>query len=317
MNIMERKAQKQMSENMSINFNKGGRMARTQSAAVEPYTGSVDALFNEVSKYPTLNAEQEHELAVKAKAGDAKARERLICCNIKLAINYAKQWATNQLEQKELIGPAMEGLIKAVDKFDPDCGKRFAAYAPWWIKERIQNYCECMETVIKLTHRQRDILTKLNKARKEMSQELGSEVKDNELVQEMAKVLSKNPIELHALLDLQNHISFDSKPCIFDGDSTSVEDRYNESDDDEFDINIVDDFSEENRVRTILLDAIDRLPEKQRQVIEMLYGMGEYENPMKVNDIADELSVTTETVRNRKKVALAFIKDYMQPRMAA
>lgn len=93
--------------------------------------------LNEISKFKTLSREEEHDLAIKAKNGDVDAMNKLIQANLKFVVKIASRYQNRGLSLSELISEGNIGLIKAIEKFDPDKDIKLISYAIWWIKQRI------------------------------------------------------------------------------------------------------------------------------------------------------------------------------------
>ena len=93
--------------------------------------------FNDISRYPVLTADEEKDLARKARDGDEAARKKLIVSNLKLVITIAKSYASYGVPFLDLIEEGNLGLIKAVSRFDPEKGFRFSTYSSWWIRQAI------------------------------------------------------------------------------------------------------------------------------------------------------------------------------------
>ena len=93
--------------------------------------------LEEINKIPMLSYEEEYELALKAKAGDKKARERIINANLRFVVSVAKKFKGQGLPLSDLINEGNIGLINAIDKFEPEKGYHFISYAVWWIRQSI------------------------------------------------------------------------------------------------------------------------------------------------------------------------------------
>src|SRR5262245_11670570 len=99
---------------------------------------SFDQYLYDVEKYPLIEeAEEERELARRARAGDKEAAERLVTANLRFVISYVKKYQGRGLGLAELVCIGNEGLLKAVKKFDPDKGVKFISYAVWWIRQTV------------------------------------------------------------------------------------------------------------------------------------------------------------------------------------
>ena len=104
------------------------------------YYAGIDILslyLKEMSKYPVLTAQEERDLAIRVQQGDMEAREKFIDCNLRLVISIAKRFVGHGLSIEDLIEEGNIGLMRAVEKFDPDRGYKFSTYATWWIRQSV------------------------------------------------------------------------------------------------------------------------------------------------------------------------------------
>ena len=110
---------------------------------VNQHCNETDLYFNDIKKYKPLSREEEAELAVRIKKGDAEAMEKLVKSNLKFVTNYAKQYRNSGVPFSDLISEGNIGLMKAAQKFDETKGVKFISYAVWWVRNSIQ---ECIDT---------------------------------------------------------------------------------------------------------------------------------------------------------------------------
>src|SRR5512133_958126 len=110
--------------------------------ALAPYLEAARAL-------PTLSREEERALAVRARAGDAGARDALVRRNLPLVISFARQQSRGSVRLDELVQEGNLGLLRAVEKYDPDAGTRFATYALWWIRAYVWRYLKLARSAVR------------------------------------------------------------------------------------------------------------------------------------------------------------------------
>jgi RNA polymerase primary sigma factor len=157
---------------------------------------SVKKYFSEISRRTLLSAVEERDLATRAKAGDARARSLLVESNLRLVVSIAKRYLKRGLALQDLIQEGNVGLMRAVDKFDPNRGFRFSTYATWWIKQAITRAIADKSRMIRLPVHVNEMLTKVRKEVRRLSSALGrpptieelaeaTEVKKEKLLQVM------------------------------------------------------------------------------------------------------------------------------------
>lgn len=144
---------------------------------------SVKQYFSEIGRRNLLSFEEEKALARAAKAGDERARARLIECNLRLVVSLAKRYLKRGLSLQDLIQEGNMGLLKAADRYDPEKGFRFSTYASWWIRQAITRAIADKSRTIRLPVHMNELLSKLKKAVRDLSEELGR----NPTIEEIAK----------------------------------------------------------------------------------------------------------------------------------
>ena len=132
-----------------------------------------------------LTADEEKELAKLIEKGDRRARDKMICCNLRLALSIANQYRKSGLPMEDISQEANVGLIKAVDRFDWRKGFKFSTYAVWWIRQSIRRYISSQGTHIKFPAGSRHTIYKIEKIRKEYHNDFGVFPDDNEIAEMM------------------------------------------------------------------------------------------------------------------------------------
>ena len=120
------------------------------TGAVMTDTLSVKKYMSEIKKAPLLNKDEETALAIAAKAGDTKAQKRLVECNLRFAVQVAKQYQGMGLELEDLIGFANEGLFEAAKRFDPNRGVKFISFAVWYVRAELQKALNDLSRVVRI-----------------------------------------------------------------------------------------------------------------------------------------------------------------------
>lgn len=167
---------------------------------------SVNMYLREIGRIPLLNgAEEEKELAIRIEQGDQEARAKLINSNLRLVVSIARKYINRGLRLEDLIQEGSMGLMKAVDKFDYRRGLKFSTYATWWIRQGIQRAIADQSRIIRIPVHMGDIIAKINKASRKLTQELKRDPTDEEIAVELkmsveevknAKKISQDPISL-------------------------------------------------------------------------------------------------------------------------
>ncbi len=154
-----------------------------------PLDDSVKRYFSEISKHPLLTTEEEIRFARLMKTGSEEekefAKEKMINSNLRLVISIAKKHIRKGLPLLDLIQEGNIGLIRAVERFDPELGYKFSTYATWWIKQAICRAIADKGRTIRLPVHMVEQVNKLNKIRKELEQEIGDEPTDQEIAERM------------------------------------------------------------------------------------------------------------------------------------
>ena len=134
----------------------------------------LNAAFSEIIKNnPLLTRRQEFELSKKAKAGDTLARKKLVESNYRLVISIAKKYHRKDIDFEDLLQESSTGLLKAVDRFDPDLGHKFSTYACWWIKQAALSYINEQSGSIKVPTHSRMLNSKIKSKVKEIENKTG------------------------------------------------------------------------------------------------------------------------------------------------
>ena len=271
---------------------------------------SLNALFRVARKHPTLTPERERQLAVLMRQGDCEAREELIVSNLLAAVHIANRWTSERTPLRDLIGPAIEGLILGIDSYNPDCDNRLFCYVKWKIEERVQAYCECMRSGMSLPHRQCNLLSTLRDGRRRLEQEMGHTLSDPTLALLLSGELGHDSADLMNIQRAERCTSLDDACSLGadDDDPLTIADRVVAPDD-------IEDSCLSREMHDILHEELRHLPSRTAQVLRMYFGLdGEC---TRVKDIAVRLGITTETVRIHREHGLAMLRARLAPRHAA
>jgi len=257
--------------------------------------------LNEIGYSPLLSAEEEVYFARKALRGDMAARQRMIESNLRLVVKISRRYVNRGLALLDLIEEGNLGLIRAVEKFDPERGFRFSTYATWWIRQTIERAIMNQTRTIRLPiHVVKELNVYLRAAR-ELSQKLDHEPSPDEI----ARLLDKPVEDVERMLALNERVTSMDIPIGLSADKTLVDTVPDQH---------VSDPSEilQERDLTASLDHwLDDLSEKQREVIARRFGLRGYETST-LEEVGREIGLTRERVRQIQVEALRRLRDILE-----
>ena len=263
------------------------------------------AYLKAISKNPLLSFEEEQELALKAQAGNAEAREILITSNLRLVVSIAKKYMRNtRIPLIDLIQEGNIGLATAVDKFDPTKGYRLSTYATWWIRQAISKVVVEQSRAIRVPVHIIDQLSKMGKTSAELYQELHREPTVSEIARYMG-VDEKKVRELQSII--KDPISIDQ--TINDEDDATIGDLVA---DDTVQSPIEDIYKEE--VTRKVTDVLNTLDMREADILRRRYGIGNA-RPQTLDEVGKIYGLSKERIRQIEEKAMKKLRNPMRTEM--
>ncbi len=250
-----------------------------------------------------LTHQQEISLSRRARAGDQRARKELVERNLRLVVSVAKRYRGMRLPFEDLIQEGNLGLLRAVEKFDPELGHRFSTYATWWIKQAIGRAVADKGRAIRVPVRAGEKMRKVTRTSNELSAEFGREPTDEEVAERLGW-------KLEQVRDTKEAIPPDTTTSL-NGPLGPGEDgsELGEFIEDERASDTAGEVMGEMEVATFQ-EAIERLPERHRYVLIRRYGLDD-RKPATLAELGEELKLSRERVRQLQRQAEQMLKRQM------
>jgi RNA polymerase primary sigma factor len=265
-------------------------------------SGSTDALtlfMTRAGRYPLLTASEEVALAKRIERGDSAAKERMINSNLRLVISIAKRYQGHDVPLGDLVQDGVIGLNRAVEKFDWRRGFKFSTYATWWIRQACQRAISSQSATIRVPSHVHERRLKLARVARELSVRLGREPTREELA-EAAELTLRHVEEAldaaEAPVSLNQRVGVEEEGELGDlfGDPLATD---------------PEDEAVDSLRRLEVRSALRRLPERERRVLELRFGLDS--DPQPLETIGKELGISRERVRQVEGEAMAQLAELL------
>lgn len=263
---------------------------------------SVRLYLREIGKIPLLSAEEELALAQRVVAGDKKAKDKMAEANMRLVVSIAKRYSGRGLDFLDLIQEGNTGLLRAVEKFDPDKGFKFSTYATWWIRQAITRAIADQARTIRIPVHMVETINKLLRTQRRMTQELNREP----TIEELAKELEMEPEKVEYVMKIKQDITSLDAGVGRDGDEEdSVLRDFIEDEDSAT--------PEESAASQLLKEQVQEilstLSDREQKIIKMRFGL-ENGKSHTLEEVGQEFAVTRERIRQIEAKALAKLRKH-------
>ena len=263
----------------------------------DPIYDPVKMYLKEIGQDELLTLEQEKKLALRKQQGDEVAFKRLVECNLRLVVSIAKKYIGHGLSLLDLIQEGNLGLIRGIEKFDPNMGFKLSTYVTWWIRQAVSRALADQSKTIRIPVHMVETINKLNKVKKKLVTEYGTEP----TIKQIAKAMKMSESKIEEVMQIaMDPISLD-KP-VGDEDDSIIADFI-------ADQNVISPESNAERVmlKEQIVKLLDGLKPREKTVLMLRFGIGD-DHQRTLEEVGKELNVTRERIRQIEDKALRKLK---------
>ena len=263
---------------------------------------SVRLYLREIGKIPLLSNEEEVDLAYRIVKGEKKAKDKMIEANMRLVVSIAKRYSGRGLDFLDLIQEGNTGLLRAVEKFDPDKGFKFSTYATWWIRQAITRAIADQARTIRIPVHMVETINKVLRATRKLTNELNREP----TVEEIAKEMGMEPEKIDYVMKIKQDIASLDATVGRDGDDEDsvlgdfIEDEGRVS---------PEDAAAAQMLKEQIAEILSSLSEREQKVVKLRFGIGGG-RPHTLEEVGAEFSVTRERIRQIEAKALSKLRKH-------
>lgn len=267
--------------------------------------GALDQYFGDLAECePFKDREAEREMARRAQQGDREAAQRLVEANLRFVVSYVKRYQDQGLSLKELVSAGNVGLLKAVQKFDPDRGVKFISYAVWWIRQTVLQALAEEGGSTAIPESRNSQLYQLSRAEQRLTQELGRPPTDHEVAEELGE-----RVEIVRLLREVDRppVRFDAPLDETQSDSATFHEQFADTDEEELERDV------EEHIRREILEELfaEHLTDRERKILVLYYGLDDGE-PYTLEEIGQLMGVSRERIRQLRNRAFEKLQEAEQ-----
>jgi len=260
---------------------------------------SIKNYFKDLRKIEQISGAEQTKLAIKAQAGDSKALDTLVKCNLRFVLTIAREYQYGNVDIEDLINEGNIGLIKAVERYDSTKGFKFISYAVWWVRQSIMQYIYENGNMVRLPINKINVIGKVNKASEQLFHSLDREPTSEEL--QAFTNFSADEIK-STYIDTNKCFSID-QPISEDGESQLVDIIPGETLED------IEGKMNGESLKHEINSVLNTLTDREIKILNFYFGLNGSEE-MSLKEIGDSLGLTNERVRQVKELALKKLRMY-------